>query len=124
MDYHFKDIEVKWQEKWKKLSCFKVNFKNTQKKYYCLMMFPYPSGTLHVGHGRNYIIGDALTRYKMKRGFQVFHPMGWDAFGLPAENYAISHKVHPRESTMKNIESCKKQFKRWGLVYPWEDEIS
>ncbi|MBI2608728.1 MAG: leucine--tRNA ligase [Deltaproteobacteria bacterium] len=123
MDYNFKKIEAKWQEKWKKLSRFKVDFKNVKKKYYCLMMFPYPSGTLHVGHGRNYIIGDALSRYKVKRGFEVFHPMGWDAFGLPAENYAIKHQVHPRTSTLKNIEACKSQFLKWGILYDWEHEL-
>ncbi|MBI2026592.1 MAG: leucine--tRNA ligase [Deltaproteobacteria bacterium] len=123
-EYKFLEIEDKWQKKWPTLSCFKSKIQKAQKKFYCLTMFPYPSGTLHVGHGRNYIIGDALARYKMKKGFDVFHPMGWDAFGLPAENYAISHKVHPRDSTLKNIDSCKKQFKRWGLVYPWEHEVT
>ncbi len=121
--YDFKTIELKWQKKWPKLSCYKPDLKNPKDKFYCLMMFPYPSGTLHVGHGRNYIIGDLLARFKIKRGKTVFHPMGWDAFGLPAENYAIKNHVHPRDSTMKNIEHAKKQLLQWGVVYNWDNEV-
>ncbi|HLD74209.1 MAG TPA: class I tRNA ligase family protein, partial [Bdellovibrionota bacterium] len=121
--YDFQSIELKWQKKWPELPCYKPDLKNPQDKFYCLMMFPYPSGTLHVGHGRNYIIGDLLARYKIKRGKTVFHPMGWDAFGLPAENYAIKHHVHPRDSTLKNIEHAKKQLLQWGVVYNWENEV-
>ncbi len=121
--YNFQEIEAKWQKKWQKLVCFNPDVKKAKNKYYCLTMFPYPSGTLHVGHGRNYIIGDVLSRYKIKRGFQVFHPMGWDAFGLPAENYAIKHQIHPRISTMKNIEVCKSQLLKWGVMYAWDHEL-
>jgi len=122
--YDFSKIEKKWQKIWPGLSCFKADFRKAKKKFYCLTMFPYPSGTLHVGHGRNYIMGDVLSRYQIKQGFEVFHPIGWDAFGLPAENYAIEKQVHPRESTMKNIEGCKKQFLQWGVVYDWDQEVS
>ncbi len=121
--YDFKKIERRWKDFWEKQGFFKVDITNTEKKFYYLNMFPYPSGVLHVGHGRNYIIGDAFARYKKMRGFNVLNPMGFDAFGLPAENAAIENKTHPREWTIANIEGMKRQFREWGIVYDWEREI-
>ena len=110
--YPFNEIEPKWQKFWDETGLFKVDEKNTKNKFYCLMMFPYPSASLHVGHGRNYIIGDVVARYKMMNGFNVLTPMGWDAFGLPAENAAIKGGLHPRISTLANITTMKKQLNR------------
>lgn len=123
-EYDFAKIETKWQKYWDETGLFTVDLDDKRPKYYCLMMFPYPSGTLHVGHGRNYIIGDALVRYKIMRGFNVLSPMGWDAFGLPAENAAIKHGIHPAEWTNKNIASMKEQIKRWGAGYDWDREVN
>jgi len=120
--FPFKAIEPKWQKRWEEL--FRCDIDNTENKYYCLMMFPYPSGDLHVGHGRNYIIGDALARFKMMEGANVLAPMGWDAFGLPAENAAIKHGIHPAEWTKENIKKMKEQFYRWGVMYDWSREIT
>jgi len=120
--FPFKAIEPKWQKRWEEL--FRCDIDNTENKYYCLMMFPYPSGNLHVGHGRNYIIGDALARFKMMEGANVLAPMGWDAFGLPAENAAIKHGIHPAEWTKENIKKMKEQFYRWGVMYDWSREIT
>ena len=122
--YPFPEIEAKWQSHWEKNRFFHVDAKDIGQKYYCLMMFPYPSGTLHVGHGRNYIIGDAVARYKTMRGFNVLTPMGWDAFGLPAENAAIKQGIHPRESTLSNIKIMKQQLRSWGCCYDWDREIT
>ncbi|MBD3379859.1 MAG: class I tRNA ligase family protein, partial [Candidatus Omnitrophica bacterium] len=122
--YKFTEIEEKWQEKWRKEGLFKVDIKDTGNKYYCLMMFPYPSAALHVGHGRNYIIGDVVARYKMMRGYNVLTPMGWDAFGLPAENAAIKNGIHPRESTLGNIRKMKEQLDSWGVEYDWDREVT
>jgi len=119
----FNTIEPKWQKFWREHRLFNVDTKNAKDKYYCLMMFPYPSAALHVGHGRNYIIGDAVARYKMMRGFTVLTPMGFDAFGLPAENAAIKGGMHPEESTLKNISTMKSQFNRWGVEYDWDREV-
>lgn len=121
--YDFKKIERRWRDFWDKQGFFKVDTYNPGKKFYYLNMFPYPSGVLHVGHGRNYIIGDAFARYKKMQGFTVLNPMGFDAFGLPAENAAIENKTHPREWTIANIEGMKKQFREWGIVYDWDREI-
>ncbi len=118
------EIEKKWQEKWRKEGFFEVDVKDYADKYYCLMMFPYPSAALHVGHGRNYIIGDVVARYKMMKGFNVLTPMGWDAFGLPAENAAIKSSMHPRQSTMNNIAMMKRQLDSWGVDYDWSREVN
>ena len=117
-------IEKKWQKKWKDEGLFNVDVKDPADKYYCLMMFPYPSAGLHVGHGRNYIIGDVVARYKMMRGFNVLTPMGWDAFGLPAENAAIKKGIHPKKSTFDNIDVMKRQMDSWGVEYDWAREVT
>ncbi|MFH0839915.1 MAG: leucine--tRNA ligase [Candidatus Omnitrophota bacterium] len=122
-DFPFKEIEVKWQKHWDEIGLFKADLKKYKNKFYCLMMFPYPSAALHVGHGRNYIIGDAVARYKIMRGFNVLTPMGFDAFGLPAENAAIKSGIPPKVSTLNNIETMKKQFRQWGVGYDWGKEV-
>jgi len=122
--YPFETIEPKWQGYWADKGLFRVDTAKAGKKYYSLTMFPYPSGTMHVGHGRNYIIGDAVVRYKTMRGFSVLAAMGWDAFGLPAENAAKAHGVHPRDWTLQNIAQMKRQLASWGVGYDWEREIA
>jgi leucyl-tRNA synthetase len=122
--YDFKRIEAKWQAYWEKNGTFRCDLESDKPKYYALVMFPYPSGDLHVGHGRNYILGDAVVRYKKMQGFNVFSPMGWDAFGLPAENAAIKNSVHPREWTLDNIKRMKEQIISWGAGYDWSREIA
>ena len=123
-DYNPKDIEANIQEFWEKNNSFKTDFNATKNKYYCLSMFPYPSGKLHIGHVRNYTIGDVISRSQRMLGKSVFQPMGWDAFGLPAENAAIANKVHPSEWTKKNINHMREQLKRLGYSYDWDNEIS
>ncbi|MDD5427959.1 MAG: leucine--tRNA ligase [Candidatus Omnitrophica bacterium] len=121
--YPFNTIEPKWQKFWREQRLFNIDTKNTANKYYCLMMFPYPSAALHVGHGRNYIIGDVVARYKMMRGFNVLAPMGFDSFGLPAENAAIKGGIHPKTSTLNNISTMKRQLNQWGVEYDWDREV-
>lgn len=122
--YNFLDIEQKWQQYWDQNKSFVVDVDSQKPKFYILEMLPYPSGHMHVGHVRNYTIGDVIARYKARKGFNVLHPMGWDAFGLPAENAAIEKKVHPREWTVNNIKQMKEEFKNVGLSYDWTKEVS
>jgi len=124
MKYIPQEIEEKWQNRWEKEQIFKVTEDPRRKKYYLLEMFPYPSGKIHIGHVRNYTIGDVVARYKRMRGYNVLHPMGWDAFGMPAENAAIEHGIHPAKWTYENIASMKRQLKRMGFSYDWDREIS
>ncbi len=126
MGYPFSEIEKKWQARWDAERVFNVDVASTpkEKKYYSLVMFPYPSAELHVGHARNYVIGDAVSRYKRMRGLTVLSPMGWDAFGLPAENAAIKHQIHPKDWTLRNISRIKGQLKSWGIGYDWDREIT
>ena len=123
--YDHRSIEEKWQERWAASRVAEIDLDRSGETYYMLMMFPYPSGDrLHVGHGRNYILGDALYRYLRMRGRRALNPMGWDAFGLPAENAAIQRGIHPRDWTLRNIEAMKVQFRRWGILYDWSKEVA
>jgi len=120
--YNPEKIESSIQSEWEKINKYKAT-PDDREKYYCLSMFPYPSGKLHMGHVRNYTIGDVISRYKRMRGFNVLQPMGWDAFGLPAENAAIQNKVDPQSWTEQNIENMKLQLKRLGFSYDWSKEL-
>ena len=122
--YDHNHIEPKWHARWENADFYKAEENSSKPKFYVLEMLPYPSGTLHIGHIRNYSIGDALARYKWMRGFNVLHPMGWDAFGLPAENAAIANKVPPREWTLRNIAAMKKTHRRFAFSYDWDREVS
>ncbi len=122
--YNFKLIENKWQKFWDKEKSFKAEIDTKKEKFYCLEMFPYPSGKIHMGHVRNYTIGDVLARYKKMQNFNVLHPMGWDSFGMPAENAARENNLDPKEWTEKNIDNMKSQLKKLGLSIDWEREVS
>ena len=123
-EYNPQSIEAKWQKRWENARVFESDADPAKRKYYVLEMLPYPSGTLHMGHMRNYAIGDVVARVKRMRGFNVIHPMGWDAFGLPAENAAIKNQTHPREWTNKNIAEFQRTLRRFGFSYDWRREIS
>src|SRR5579872_4181226 len=125
MDYQFKDIERKWQQFWAKNQTFKADNDSPRPKFYVLDMFPYPSGAgLHVGHPLGYIASDIFARYKRLKGFNVLHPMGYDAFGLPAEQYAIDHGIHPATSTKQNISNFREQLDRIGFSFDWSREVN
>ncbi|PIR16563.1 MAG: leucine--tRNA ligase [Deltaproteobacteria bacterium CG11_big_fil_rev_8_21_14_0_20_49_13] len=123
-DYNPREIEPKWQKEWEKNGLFKAKEEKKRPKYYVLEMLPYPSGRLHMGHVRNYSIGDLIARYKIMQGFNVLHPIGWDAFGMPAENAAIKNKTHPGKWTFENIAYMQKQFRKLGISYDWDREVA
>ena len=122
--YNFKNSEKRWQTIWQENRCFNVANVSEAPKYYVLEMFPYPSGRIHMGHVRNYTLGDLIARYKKACGFNVLHPMGWDAFGLPAENAAIANNIPPADWTKDNIATMRNQLKSMGLSYDWDREFS
>ncbi len=124
MEYQFRAIEKKWQDQWKVQKAYQVSNHSDKPKCYILDMFPYPSGAgLHVGHPLGYIASDIYSRYKRLKGYNVLHPMGYDAFGLPAEQYAIEHGVHPAKSTHGNIDNFRKQLDNIGFCYDWDREV-
>jgi len=122
--YDFKLIEAKWQQYWEEHGFYQVSEDPSRPKYYVLEMFPYPSGNLHMGHVRNYAIGDGVARFKAMNGYNVLHPLGWEAFGRPAENAAIQHGIHPAIWTLANIENMKRQLKTMGISYDWDRELA
>lgn len=122
--YVFSEVEAYWQKKWADEGFYRVTEDPNKPKYYNLEMFPYPSGDLHMGHVRNYAIGDVVARFKTMQGYNVLHPMGWDAFGLPAENAAIKNQTHPFKWTTSNIANMRRQLKKMGISYDWDREIA
>jgi len=125
MSYNFKEIEKKWQKQWEENPPAEAKSDSSQKKFYCLDMFPYPSGAgIHMGHWRSYVLSDIYARIKWLQGYNILHPMGWDAFGLPAENYAIKMGVHPKISTAENVANFKRQLKQMGCIFDWDKELS
>lgn len=122
--YNPQAVEPYWQAKWSEAAVFETKNDDPRPKYYVLEMFPYPSGRIHIGHVRNYTMGDVVARYKRARGFNVLHPMGWDAFGMPAENAAMQNKVHPRDWTYQNIDTMRGQLKVMGLSLDWTREFA
>jgi len=123
-DYNYLTIEEKWQAVWEKQGAFRVHEDSGKPKFYCLEMYPYPSGRIHMGHVRNFSIVDVISRFKKMRGFNVLHPIGWDAFGMPAENAAIKRGIHPQNWTLENIAHMKKQLQRLGFSYDWDREVT
>ena len=121
--YEPEKIEIKWQKKWEENNVFEAKYEPNKKKFYILEMFPYTSAQIHMGHVRNYTIGDVVARYKVMNGYNILHPIGYDAFGLPAENAAIKQKIHPKEWTYNNISTITRQLKRLGISYCWEREV-
>ncbi|MGB9764638.1 MAG: leucine--tRNA ligase [Candidatus Saccharicenans sp.] len=122
--YKFEEIEKKWQKIWEERKVFEVKEDSTKPKFYCLEMYPYPSGRIHMGHVRNYSIGDVIARFKKMKGYNVLHPIGWDALGLPAENAAIKHGIHPQKWTLDNIDYMRSQLKKLGFSYAWSREVN
>ncbi|MCA8888549.1 MAG: class I tRNA ligase family protein, partial [Parvularculaceae bacterium] len=122
--YNPKEVEPKWQARWSADDAFKTRTDRSKPKYYVLEMFPYPSGRIHLGHVRNYAMGDVIARFKHARGFNVLHPMGWDAFGLPAENAAMQTGRHPGEWTYANIEHMRRELQQIGLAIDWGREFA
>ncbi|HJZ12634.1 MAG TPA: leucine--tRNA ligase, partial [Acidobacteriota bacterium] len=124
MNYDFQSIEAKWQQRWAVERVFEASPDQSRKRYYCLEMLPYPSGKIHVGHVRNYLLGDVIARFQWRNGFNVLHPIGWDALGLPAENAALQNKVQPYEWTWENIHTMRGQLKQLGISYDWSREFA
>ncbi len=122
--YNIRETEEKWRNIWNQTDCFRVTEDSSKKKYYVLEMFPYPSGRIHMGHVRNYSLGDVVARFRRAQGYNVLHPMGWDAFGLPAENAAMERKRHPKDWTLENIEAMRVQLKQMGLSIDWDREVT